>query len=144
MKKLKIVAMLIVAMLVGLTATTISGAVELNANIKVKVNGFIGVVSPEINITTYEQGNQTVSFLVNVSEPIGEPVENFKYTVEDELKINLEIIDESNRPSFILPRFMLYRVALVREIGDAIALPKKIGSIMDRLTPAKVPFGMVI
>ena len=49
MRKMKIVAMLIATMFVGLTATSISGAVDLNADINVTIDGFLGVVSPIIN-----------------------------------------------------------------------------------------------
>lgn len=80
--------------------------------------------------------------MVNVTEPVGDPDNNL-YIVEDELIINLSLIDESNRAAFVLPRFMFYRVVLVRDIGNAIALPKKFGGLFSRLMPVKVAFGSV-
>jgi len=140
MKKIKIVAMLIVAIFVSLSATSISGAVDLNADINVEVEQFIGLVSPIINMTREDQKNQTIEFLVNVTEPLDDPINN-SYIVEDELKININVIDESGRETFILPRLIFYKVIVSRDLSYAISLPKTTGSLLKRLFPINVPFG---
>jgi len=141
MKKMKIVSMLIVAMFVGLAATTISGAEYLNADIKVKVEGFIGLVSPIVNATSEEQKNQTVEFLVNVTEPPGDEKNN-SYKVKDKLIINITIDDTSDR-IFVLPRFVFCRVIVVRDLIDAIRLPGNLLSLFRRWQPIREPFRSV-
>jgi len=142
MKKIKIVAMLTATMFVCLAATSISGAVDLNADVNVTINGFIGIISPVVDISTEEQKNQTIGFLVNVTEPPGDEKNN-SYKVDDKLVINLDITDETEREVFILPRFVFYRVIVARDLSDAIALPKRFGSLFTRLLPIKAPFGQV-
>lgn len=143
MKKIKIVAMLVAAMFVGLAATTISGAAELEGGIRVYVDGFIGVVTPEKNFTE-DQENQTVTFLVNVTTtPDGNP-DNATYKVEDKLKINLDIIDRDTRESFILPRSLFFGYILARDIENVPLLPL-FGDhgFFNRLFPVKKLFNSV-
>jgi len=135
MKKIKIVAMLIATMFVSIAATSISGAEELNANIKVDVDQFVGIVFPVVNATTDEQKNQTLEFLVNVTEPVGEP-ENYTYVVEDELKVNLDILDNTGRNMFLLPRLVFYRIVVYRDYKEAFDQP---GRLLKKLFPIKVP-----
>jgi len=143
MKKIKIVATLIVTIFVSLSATSISGAVDLNADINVNVEQFIGLVSPVVNLTREDQKNQTIEFLVNVTEPLDDPVNN-SYIVEDQLKININANDQSGRAAFIpfiLPRLIFYKVIVSRDLSYAISLPKYTGSLIKRLFPINAPFG---
>lgn len=139
MRKMKIAAMLIAMMIVGLTATSISGAEDFEGEINVDVSSFIGLVSPIIF-----GENQTFDFEVNVSEPVTEPVWNWSYIVDDELVISLNITDGSGRESipFLLPRFVFYRVVMMRDISAAIAMNKtamnKTIPILDRILPVRV------
>ncbi|MCK4365596.1 MAG: hypothetical protein KAW45_06070 [Thermoplasmatales archaeon] len=123
MRKMKIVAMLIATMFVGLTATSISGAVDLEADINVAIKEWIGCISPVINITTDEQKNQTVDFLVKVNET-GEE-QNHTYVVNDTLVINFNIDDQSNRRLgiFLFPRFVFTRLALKEDPDDILEKP---------------------
>ena len=145
MRKMKIVAMLIATMFVGLTATSISGAVDLNADINVTIDGFLGVVSPIINQAIESQINQTVTFEVDVNEADAEP-ENHTYIVNDSLVINLNINDQSERSlpllPFLSPRLVFYRVIIARGILDVLELPRKFG-LLDRFFPVRVPLSSV-
>lgn len=135
MKKIKIISMLIATLFISSAIASISGAEELEGDINAEVKGFLGVVSPGINIT-----NQSVTFLVNVTEPPGDP-ENNSYKVEDELIIDLKINDTTKREIFLLPRFVYHRIVCARDLSDALALPKSIGGLFERWFPIKVPFG---
>ena len=123
MRKMKIVAMFIATMFVGLTATSISGAVDLEAYINVAIKEWIGCISPAINITTDEQKNQTVDFLVKVNET-GEE-QNHTYVVNDTLVVNFSIDDQSNRNLgiFLFPRFVFTRLALKEDPDDLLEKP---------------------
>ena len=123
MRKMKIVAMLIATMFVGLTATSISGAVELEADINVTIKEWFGYIAPAINITTDEQKNQTVDFLVKVNET-GEE-QNHTYVVNDTIVVKFSIDDQSNRKLgvFLFPRFVFTRLALKEDPDDILEKP---------------------
>jgi hypothetical protein len=143
MKKIKIVATLIAAIFLSLSATSISGAVDLNADINVNVDQFIGLVSPIIDTSRDDQKNQNITFLVNVTEPPDDEKNN-SYIVEDQLKININVNDQSERATFIpfiLPRLIFYKVIVSRDLSYAISLPKTTGSLIKRLFPINAPFG---
>jgi len=139
-------SLLTAAMFVSVAGVSICGAapydpydegdeyygVELAGNIDVKIDGFIGVVSPIINITE-EQENQSVTFLVNATEDPEDPANN-SYIVEDTITIDLEITDNSGRDSFVISRFVIYHVMITRPIGKA--LPGGLG-IINRLFPVR-------
>lgn len=149
MRKIKkTMSIMMAAMIVSLTAASIAGAVTaeekdvgedgysgayLDGGIDVKLDGFIGVVSPVINITE-DQENQTVTFLVNVTEDPENP-ENSTYDVEDELRINLTITDESGRASFLLPRSLIYGYIFVRDPSTVPIRP--IFGYLKRLFPVR-------
>ena len=138
MKRKNIVSVLMVGLFLGTALVPISGAVELNADIDIVVSNFIGLVSPKINVSTEAQRNQSLELLVNVTEPVGDP-DNNSYIVEDELKININIVDDTARKSipFVIPRLIFYRAIVARDIKEAFKLP---GSLLKNWMPIKVPF----
>ena len=125
---MKIVAILIATMFVGLTATSISGAVDLEAYINVAIKEWIGCISPAINITTDEQKNQTVDFLVKVNETAVNETD-WTYVVNDTIVINFTVDDQSNRRlgififPFLFPRFVFTRLALKEDPDDILEKP---------------------
>lgn len=124
MRKMKIVAMLIATMFVGLTATSISGAVDLNANVNVVIKEWIGSIAPSINITTDDQQNQTIDLKVKVNETSVNATD-WTYKVNDTLVINFNVDDQSNRKLgiFLAPRFVFYRLALKEDPDDILEKP---------------------
>lgn len=128
MNKIKIISMLVTTMFLGLAVSTIGSAVDIQGGIDVSVTGFIGLVTPKINLTD-DQLNQSVTFMVNVSDG--------NYTVEDTLKMPLNINDQSNR-TFILPRSLVYCILLVREPSNVTIRP--IFTYLKRLIPFKSLF----
>jgi len=118
MKKMKLITMLIASMFVGLAASSVSGAVELEATIDVTVTQFLaGLVSPVVNVTTEGQRNQSVTLMVNLTDPI-----NKTGRVEDELVINLNIDDQSGRDviPYIIPRWIIGTIMLKRDPIEAL------------------------
>ena len=134
MNKMKLISMLVIAMFLSITFSTTGTAVELQGNIAVSIDQFIGLVTPEINFTEDEL-NQSVTFMVNVT--LGSEPGNSSYIVEDELKINLDINNEANR-SFILPRSVVCSVLLVRDKSNVTIRP--ILSYLRRLIPFRALF----
>lgn len=118
MKKIKIVVILIATMLLGLSAISISRAVDLEASIDVTLKDWGGYVSPSVNVSTDEKKNQTIELKVKVNET-GNP-ENYKYIVNDTLVINLNIDDQTGRKLgfFFIPRFVVYRIVLKKDPED--------------------------
>ena len=124
MNKIKIMSIMIVAMFIGMGATSICGAETLNGEMKVKVTDWIGIVSPKM-----EFGNQSVTFDV-------EKVKNETfYKVNDTLKINLNITDSSGRELYIMPRSMFYGVIMYRKISEAKISP--LTGLLNRLFPVR-------
>ena len=136
MKKMKIAAILIGAMFVGLATTSVTG-VELGTEISVTIDKFIGLVSP--SITAQEEESIALGVDVNESCP-DRNVANYSYVVNDKITINIGYTDLSNREAFILPRLMFYRVAAMRDFADR---DDGKGKLLDKLFPIKVGFGQV-
>lgn len=139
MNKIKIISMLVIAMFLSLAFSTTGTAVDLQGGIDVSVTGFVGLVTPRINLTE-EQLNQSVTFMVNITLDPENPANN-TYLVEDVLKINLNINDETNRTSFILPRSVVYGILLIRD-KSKIAL-RPIFGFLRRLIPVRELFQRV-
>lgn len=137
--KMKIAAILIGALFIGLASSPIIGAEEqvLEADITVTVNSFIGLVSPVINVETDAQKNDTVEFKVDINETDANP-DNHTYYVNDTLIINLDIVDNSGREAFLLPRLMFYRVVALRDFDTRT---NGVGGFLAQLMPFKAPFG---
>ena len=119
MKKIKIVAMLTTVFVVCSALASISGAVELNADINVEIREWIGYVAPTINISTDDQRNQSVDIEVNANYTSG------VHKINDTITINLNIDDQSNRKLglFIVPRFVVYKLALKQDPDDILETP---------------------
>lgn len=139
MNKMKLISTLVMAMFLSLTCSTVGATIYLQGNIDVSITGFIGVVAPKINITE-AQVNQSVKFMVNVTEYPEDP-ENNTYNVTDELRINLTIADATNRASFLLPRSIVYSFLLVRDKSKIESRP--IFGYLKRLIPVKELFKRV-
>ena len=128
MKKIKILAMLIVAMF---GAVTVAGAYEINdGSIDAEIKEWIGIVYPTINLV-----NQT-NMPILVSRTLNDT--NYTNFVNDSLVLPLNITDNTGRESFLLPRTMFYMVLLIRD-GEPL-LP--ILSYFRRLIPVR-KFGSV-
>jgi hypothetical protein len=131
MNKIKITSIMIVAMFIGMGATSICGAKEiLNGEIKVEVKEWIGLVYPTINLV-----NKT-NMPILVTRTLNDT--NYTNVVNDSLVIKLNIIDNSGRKLFLIPRTMVYMVFLVRK-GEKLS---PIGSYFGRLIPKRA-FGSV-
>lgn len=114
MNKIKIVSIIIVSMLIGLSATSLISAEKIDEKIDVEVKDWIGVVYPSVSIE-----NQSVTFLVNITT-----IDNkTKYKVQDDLIIDLNITDNSGRDSFFFPRSLTYCAVLSRKINDVGLFP---------------------
>jgi len=135
MNKMKLISMLVIAMFLSLTFSTVGTAADLQGNIAVSITGFIGLVTPRVNLTE-EQMNQSATFMVNVTLDPENP-ENSTYIVEDELKISLDITNEANR-SFILPRSVVYNILVVRDKSKVESRP--IFGYLRRLIPVRALF----
>ena len=130
----RITSIMVVSLFVSMSIASVVGAEEtLTGDISVEINGWIGVVSPRVNI----EENQSVNFSVDV---VGEG-DNTTYTVNDSLRINLNITDGTNRTNFILPRSMSYSIIVCRKPSDIKLLP--IFGLLDRLLPVRVLFKSV-
>ena len=131
MNKIKIMSIMIVAMFIGMGATSICGAkATLNGEIKAEVKEWIGLVYPSINLV-----NQTNTPIL-VTRTLNDT--NYTNVVNDSLVIKLNITDNSGRELFLLPRTMFYMVFLVRK-GEPL---RPIGSYFGRLMPVRA-FGSV-
>ena len=129
----KIVSFMIVSLFISMSAASIVGAEEtLNGHIKIDVCEWMGVVYPEVSL----KENQSVNFSVDV---VGEG-DNVTYTVNDSLRINLNITDTSNRSNFILPRSMFYSIVVCRKLSD---IKFSLFGLLDRLFPVRVLFKSV-
>jgi len=135
MNKIKLISMLAIAMFLSITFSTTGTAADLQGDIYVSIDQFIGLVTPKINLTE-EQMNQTVTLMVNVTIDSENP-DNSTYIVEDKLKINLDINNEANR-SFILPRSVVYGILLVRDKSKITVRP--IFGYLRRLVPVRALF----
>jgi len=111
MNKTKITSIMIVSLLVGLGTLAICGAEELDGNIVLNIEQWQGNVHPNLSFE-----NQSVTFKVNISEKNNNTV----YRVEDELKISLNVTDNSGREIILLPRGIFYRIVATRSILDVI------------------------
>ena len=130
----RITSIMVVSLFVSMSIASVVGAEEtLTGDISVEINGWIGVVSPRVNI----EENQSVNFSVDV---VGEG-DNTTYTVNDSLRINLNITDGTNRTNFILPRSMSYSIIVCRKPLDIKLLP--VFGLLDRLFPVRVLFKSV-
>jgi hypothetical protein len=108
MNKMKIIPMLVIAMFLSIAFPTTGTAAELEGTIDVSVSGFIGLVTPIINLTE----TQGVSFVVNITESEG----NYTYQVEDNLTIELRYVNENSRSiPFIWKRSLGYSALLIRD-----------------------------
>jgi len=116
MKETKIFSMLMVILFLGAAFVPLSGAVDLEANINVEIEGWIGNVSPSINNSTDEQ---QIELKVKVNES-----RDF-HPINDTIAIDLNIFDNSERQLgiFILPRLVLYRFALKADPDDILEKP---------------------
>jgi len=127
MNKIKITSIMIVAMFIGMGAASICGAKEtLNGEMKVEVSEWMGIVSPKIDF-----GNQSVTFNAEKETVDNETV----YNVNDTLKINLNITDNSGRNTYILPRSMFCSVIMYRKPIEAKLFP--LMGILSRLFPVR-------
>jgi hypothetical protein len=116
MKKIKILAMLVAAMF---GTVTIAGAADLTGSIDVTVDEWLGLAYPSISLS-----NQTVS--LGVKRTINGTSGNYTgNVVNDSLVIPLNIVDETGRESYLLPRVIFYMVFITKEEG----------TLMERLIP---------
>jgi hypothetical protein len=131
MNKMKLIPMLVIAMFLSLAFSNTGSAAVLDGNIAVSVTGTIGLVTPRINLTEVQM-NQSVNFMVNVTENPSDPT-NDSYIVEDNLTINLDINDTTGRSSFILSRSVGYSILLIRDKSKIETKP--IFGYLRRLIP---------
>ena len=103
MKKMKTISLIMSAIIISVSVTSIGGAVTLTNGIDVGVDYWIGLVTPTIDI-------ENQSIIVNAD--MGE---NDTYIVDDTLDIDINILNNTDRSSFILPRAMFYSVLVVRK-----------------------------
>jgi len=135
MNKMKITAVMIVSMLIGMGLASISTAEELDGEIKATVEDYIGVVYPELLID-----NSSITLKVNVTDDEG----NLTYMVEDVLSIPLNVTNETGRENFIFPRSIFCSVVVRRSILDAKILPMlPISNLLKRLFPVLKPLQTV-
>jgi hypothetical protein len=135
MKKMKIAAILIGAMFVGLATTSVSGEQILGTEIDITINSFIGLVSP--SVTTPEEE------VINLGVEVNESHENateWTYELNDTIVINIGYNDLSGREAFVLPRLMFYRIVAMRDFADR---DNGKGGLLDKLFPIKAGFGQV-
>ena len=138
----KIISLSIIAMFVCIGFSNIAGAdeyegVTLDGSIKATISDFIGLVSPSMQFNE-TQLNQSVEFLV---DEIDDGV-NKTYMVNDTLRINLEIINESGRSSFIIPRSLYSSIYLQRESSKPKLLP--LMGVLNRFFPIRVIYDIRI
>ena len=138
----KIISLTIIAMFICIGLSNIAGAdefegVTLDGSVKVTISDYIGLVSPSM-VFTEEQLNQSVEFFVDVIED----GENTTYMVNDTLRINLDVVNESGRSSFIIPRSLYSSIWLQRESSKPKLLPLR--GFLNRLFPVKVIYDVRI
>ena len=125
MKKMRNIA-IISAIIIGLTATSATGTVNINNGIDVEVDYWLGLVTPVIDLE-----NQSVIINANLGE-------NETYYVNDTIEIDINITDNTNRDNYILPRSMFYSILVVRKnVGITFGF-----DILSRMFPVKA-FGSI-
>jgi hypothetical protein len=134
MKKVKITAVIIVSMLLGLGLSAISTAEELDGEIKATVQEYVGIVYPELCID-----NTSVTFKVNITEEEG----NLTYMVEDVLQIPLNVTNETGRENFVFPRSIFCSVIMRRPLLGNIMPMLPISNMIKRLFPVFKPLQTV-
>ena len=139
MKNLKIVAILVATMLIGLTTVSTVGAVELEGEINVEISQFVGLVVPEYNIADNQEG---LSFKV---DKIGD-----RYFLNDTLSIKIKVTDNSGRDEirFLIPRYLYTSIFIVRDMSKIplfplIGFPGIREGLLQRLVPIRItPFSL--
>ncbi len=128
MRKLKLVSILIVTVLIGAGVASVSVAEKLQDNITLDLEQFITNVHPHINIA-----DQNITIKVNVSESGN----NTFYRVDDELKIDLLVNDNTTREMlYLYPRGVFYGAFAYRSITDVV----KEGILQNRAYPGADKF----
>ena len=116
MKKIKIATVMIATLFITSAVATMAGAGELNGEIDVEIFQWVGLVAPEINIDENQTGLSPLK--VDVIEG-NETIPN-KYYLNDTLSIKINVTDSSGRNNFIIPRFLLGSVWLVRDKSNIL------------------------
>jgi len=124
MKKMRNIA-IISAIIIGLTATSAAGTVNINNGIDVEVDYWIGLVTPVIDLE-----NQSVIINANLGE-------NETYYVNDTIEIDINLTDNTGRDNYILPRSMFYSILVVRQAEITFGF-----DILSRMFPVR-SFGSI-
>ena len=110
----KIISLLIGAVFLGVSLTTVVGADELSGSIEAQIIESIGLVKPVIKLDVNQTG-------LTLSKQIDE---NTNYTmVNDTIRINIDKVDNSGRDSFIIPRYVFTSVLITRDPKSMPLLP---------------------
>lgn len=118
MNKVKIISIFIGAIALSVSAASMVGAVDLTGEIDVEVDGWLGVVTPIIGID-----NQNLT--------LDAELVNDTYTIDCNMTINLDIVDNSGRDTFYFSRGVVYSIIIFRK--DAELFPLQ--GFVNRLVP---------
>ena len=124
MKKMKILAIMVVSLLVGLSTISVSGANKLDGQIDVEITQFIGLVHPHINL----DNDSDISF---AAESVEQDNVSF-FRVNDSITIDLEITDNTGKGSYLFARTFFYSAIILRQP----VINMKVGSFLKRMIPA--------
>ena len=102
MNEVKIISIFIGAIVLSVSAASMVGAVDLTGEIDVEVDGWLGVVTPIIGID-----NQNLT--------LDAELVNDTYTIDCNMTINLDIVDNSGRDTFYFSRGVVYSVIIFRK-----------------------------